>query len=111
MIVSMKVCYSRELSSLHNIILQGLPCGAITSLKPGDSYNISSKICSNGLYPNSAYCSWYFDVDGCIPSLFCDKLDIMGDPRRRFVHLQIFKQKFDTKLKVPRGQIIHRDCQ
>ena len=67
------------------MMVAGLPCGSTTSLKSGSSYNISSKVCSNGLYPNAAYCNWFFDVNDCIPSISCDKLDIMGNPRRRLV--------------------------
>merc|ERR1712117_451389 len=61
----------------------GIPCGSTVSLAPGSSYQIASAKCSNGLYPNNQKCYWYFDVSDCVPSLSCDSLDIVGNPRRR----------------------------
>ena len=68
-------------------ILKGLPCGSQKKLVSGSFFEISSRLCSDELYPNSERCHWYFDVQDCIPSISCASLDIRGMMRRRYQYI------------------------
>ena len=76
------IFYSVSFILLH--LFPGLPCQSQKVLTPGSSYQISSRTCQSGLYPNNEYCYWYFDVSQCVPSISCDSLDIRGQQRRRW---------------------------
>jgi len=63
-------------------IKQGLPCNSTEKLVPGSSFTISSKTCPNGNYPKKERCAWYFEVDGCKPSLECNSLSLKAKGRK-----------------------------
>ena len=60
----------------------GLPCNSTERLVSGSSFTIASKTCQNGNYPKKERCAWYFEVDGCKPSLKCEKMVIKGKGKR-----------------------------
>jgi len=64
------------------IIKQGLPCNSTEKLVPGSSFTITSKTCPNGNYPKKERCAWYFEVDGCKPSLKCNPLSLKAKGRK-----------------------------
>merc|ERR1712106_1165606 len=63
-------------------IKEGLPCGSKEKLVSGSSFTISSKTCQNGLYPKREQCGWYFEVDGCKPSLNCNKMALKAKGKK-----------------------------
>eukprot|EP00091_Calanus_sinicus_P021137 TRINITY_DN6101_c0_g1_i2.p1 TRINITY_DN6101_c0_g1~~TRINITY_DN6101_c0_g1_i2.p1 ORF type:complete len:168 (+),score=33.26 TRINITY_DN6101_c0_g1_i2:147-650(+) len=62
--------------------LPGLPCDSYQTLKPGSSFTIASKECKKGRYPKKENCYWYFDVDGCSPTIHCKTIDIKGKGKK-----------------------------
>jgi len=63
-------------------IKQGLPCNSTEKLLPGSSFTISSKTCPNGNYPSRERCAWYFEVEGCKPSLKCNLMSLKAKGRK-----------------------------
>merc|ERR1711970_425362 len=78
--VSLSLLFALSLSKQKNKckLNNGLACGSFETLTPGSSFSIESKKCRKGKYPKNEGCYWYFDVEGCTPTLTCSKMDIKG---------------------------------
>jgi len=78
--VSLSLLFALSLSKKKNKckLNNGLACGSFETLTPGSSFSIESKKCRKGKYPKNEDCYWYFDVEGCTPTLTCSTMDIKG---------------------------------
>jgi len=83
----------------------GLPCYSVTTLSSESSYLIETTKCGkNNKYPNNEFCTWYFDVSECYPSISCSYFDVKGSPSPSTCNkgdkMTIDLVEFDDDLKV-----------
>ena len=70
--------FGSKSSLFKSLMTLGLECDSWETLNPGSSFMVESKTCKKGRYPKNENCEWFFDVNGCTPTLHCDMIDIKG---------------------------------